>query len=408
VSAERREQSWTTRLMVLSLTAAVAVSVIYLPQSMLTEVATDLGVSPGLASVAATTVQAGYALGILLLVPLADRIQPRRQVTVQSLLLAAALAGSALMPGIISVALGFLVVGLVANIAQLIIPAANRLSPPDQRGTTMSSLIGALLIGIFGGRIVASLLVDAWGWRWVVLAFAALVLAMVPLVRRALDADLEMTAASRSYGRLLLSTLVLARHSPVLVQSAVMQFFVFATFNSVWTVMVLHLTSAPFHWSVRSAGLFGLVGLAAGVVTPVSGRFIDRFGPLPVSGAFLALLLVSTASTIVDSTVIIAFAVSMFLATWANQSIQSANQGRVLAANSGASAQANTLFMFFVFLGGSAGAFLGPLAYFAGGMTRVAEQATAFVVCAGLAWLVTVRSERRSRAPQVERARVTA
>lgn len=217
-----------------------------------------------------------------------------------------------------------------------------------------------------------------------------------------------MDAASRSYGRLLLSTLVLARHGPILVQSAVMQFFVFATFNSVWTVMVLHLTSAPFHWSVRAAGLFGLVGLAAGVVTPVSGRFIDRFGPLPVSGAFLALLLVSTASTIADSSVIIAFAVSMFLATWANQSIQSANQSRVLAANQGASAQANTLFMFFVFLGGSAGAFLGPLAYFAGGMTRVAVQATALVLCAGLAWAVTVHSERRSRACQQEPAEAAA
>jgi len=162
------DRGWTRRLLVLSITAAVAVSVIYLPQSLLTNLAANLGVPTSLASVVATTVQVGYALGILLLVPLADRVHPRRQVTVQSIILAAALIASALMPEVVSVAIGFLIVGLVANIAQVIIPAAGRLSPASRKGATTGTLVGALLIGIFGGRIVASLLVGAIGWRWVI------------------------------------------------------------------------------------------------------------------------------------------------------------------------------------------------------------------------------------------------
>ncbi|UFS58769.1 MFS transporter [Subtercola endophyticus] len=389
------DQGWTRRLLVLSITAAVAVSVIYLPQSLLTNLAANLGVPTSLASVVATTVQVGYALGILLLVPLADRVHPRRQVTVQSIILAAALVASALMPEVVSVAIGFLIVGLVANIAQVIIPAAGRLSPASRKGATTGTLVGALLIGIFGGRIVASLLVGAIGWRWVIIIFAALVLVMLPFARRALDAPLPLEGAPRSYGRLLLSTLALARRSPTLVQSAIMQFFVFATFNSIWTVMVLHLTAAPFGWSVLAAGLFGLVGLAAGIVTPFSGRFIDRFGALPVAGGFLALMLVSVVLTIFDSSNIIFFAITVFFATWANQSIQSANQSRVLQTNPGASAQANTLFMFFVFLGGSVGALLGPIAFAAGGMTRVAEQGTVFVLIAALTWMITTLVSRR-------------
>ena len=361
------ERSWTSRLVVLSVTAAAAVSVIYIPQSLLTNLAADLGVPAGRAGLVATAVQAGYALGILLLVPLADRVHPRRQVTVQSLLLAAALAVSAVLPAVVSLALGFAVVGLVANIAQVIIPAASRLAPPERRGTTTATIVGSLSVGIFGGRILASLAVDAVGWRWVVAAFAALVLATVPFSRRALDARLEQPEAGVAYGQLLRSTVGLVRRSPVLWQSGLMQFFVFATFNSAWTVMVLHLTG-DFGWSVRSAGLFGVVGLVAALLTPVAGRLVDRWGTLPVAGAALVLMLAAMATVILDSGTLVTFGLSMFVATAASQAHQSAHQNRILAANPGSAAQANTVFMFFVFLGGSAGAFLGPAAHAAGGM----------------------------------------
>jgi predicted MFS family arabinose efflux permease len=271
------------------------------------------------------------------------------------------------------------------------------MAPPDRRAGTTSTLVGVLLIGIFGGRIVSSLLVEAIGWRWVIVLFAAMVLAILPFLRRALDAELSIDGAPTGYGRLLLSTIGLLRRGPELVQAAFVQFFVFAIFNATWTVMVLYLTRAPFDWSILAAGLFGVVGLIAGIVTPLTGRFVDRIGSLPVSGIFIALLLVSTFAMIVDSANLVLFAITMFLATWANQSIMSANQMRVLAANPGRSAQANTLFMFFVFLGGSVGAFLGPIAYAAGGMPRVALLGTLFVVIAAIGWILTGLWARRSR-----------
>lgn len=396
MGANRDDSGWGRTLLILSITAAVAVSVIYLPQSLLGDFAANLGVDATVASIIATAVQGGYALGIFLFVPLADRIQPRRQVTVQGLILVVALLVSAVLPTVAAVAIGFLIVGLVANIAQVIIPAASRLAPLGRSGASTSALAGAILMGIFGGRVVASLLVDAIGWRWVVVIFAGLVLAILPLARRALATHLPLEGGRRSYGALLVSTLRLAKHSPTLLQSAGMQFFIFATFNSIWTIMVLHLTGPEFGWSVPGAGLFGLIGLAAGMATPFVGRYIDRFGALPVAGILLATLLVAIVSIVVDSGVIVAFGISMFVATWANQSLLSANQSRVLAANPGRSAQANTLFMFGVFLGGAAGAFLGPLAYAAGGMPLVALQAIAFVLIASVAWGLAVTSSRRA------------
>ena len=392
------EQRWTPRLLALAVGAAVAVSVIYLPQSLLTDVAADLGVSPGLAGWVATAVQAGYALGILLLVPLADRVHPRRQVTVQSLLLAAALAGSAVLPTVAAVAAGFAVVGLVANIAQVIIPAAGRLAPPERRGATTATIVGSLSVGIFGGRIVSSLAVEALGWRAVTIGFALLVVATVPFTRRALHSTLVPTAEGLSYPQLLRSTLGLVRRSPALWQSALMQFFVFATFNSAWTVMVLHLTSEPFGWSVRSAGLFGLVGLAAGLTTPFAGRLLDRFGTLPVAGGALGVLLLAMAAVAVDASHLLLFVPAMFAATAASQLHASAHQSRILAVDLDRAAQANTAFMFFVFLGGSTGAFLGPVAYLSGGMGRVGLMSCGLVLLALAAWAaVTVHTRRAER-----------
>ena len=390
--------AWTPRLIALAFTAAVAVSVIYLPQSLLTNVADDLGASPERAGLVATAVQAGYALGIVLLVPLADRVHPRRQVSVQSVLLAAALVLSALLPTVAAVAAGFAVVGLVANIAQVIIPAAGRLAPPGRRGATTATIVGALSAGIFGGRIVSSLLVETFGWRWVTVGFAVLVVATLPFTRWALREAAVPAGAGTAYPRLLLDTLALLRRSPVLWQSALLQFFVFATFNSAWTVMVLHLTAEPYGWSVRSAGLFGLVGLAAGLITPFAGRLVDRFDTLPVAGGALAVMLVAMTWVVVDADRLVPFALSMLALTAAGQLHQSAQQNRVLAVDPARAAQANTVFMFFVFLGGSSGAFLGPAAYVGGGMARVGLLGCGLLVLALLAWVaVTLHARRAAR-----------
>lgn len=384
----QRDRSWGVSLLILSVVTAVAVSVIYLPQPMLTKLVESLGTSTSGASAIATTVQFGYAIGIFFLVPLGDRVQPRRQITLQLIVLAAALAATAALPTVASVAVGFLVVGLVANIAQLIIPTASRLAPADRSHGTSGVLASAMLIGIFGGRVVAGLLASALGWRGVVLVFAGIVLLTIPFLRYALPAWIEPTSRHR-YHALLASTLRRFRTSATLRRSAAMQFATFALLNSFWTVSVLQLTGSNYGWTVAEAGLFGLVGLAAGAVTPFAGGWVKRFGAVRVTGVFAALMIVATVGLIVDSRTIWLFALSMFALTWANQVLHSANQARTLAANADGPAQANTMFMVSVFVGGSLGAALGPIAFQIGGIPAVAVEGLAFAVFFTIAWLRT-------------------
>jgi predicted MFS family arabinose efflux permease len=388
-------QPWGPSLAVLAIVTAIAVSTIYLPQPLLTDFVAQLGTTTAAASAIATAVQLGYALGILLLVPLADHLQPRRQISVQMLLLVAGLAVTAVLPSTASVAAGFFVVGLVANIAQLIIPTAAKLAPAESKQATTSALVGSLLIGIFGGRIVAGLLGTVVGWRGVLAVFAVLVLVCVPLVRRVIPRDLPVADRIR-YDRILLATVRRLGTSRVLLESAVVQFFGFAAFNAIWTVMVLHLTGSSLRWSASAAALFGLVGLAAGVVTLLGARAVQRLGTGRIVTASIVVLLGALLAVAVDNGKVLLLVPSVFLLTWANQLLQSANQGRVLLANPGGAAQANTMFMVAVFLGGSLGAALGPIAFERGGMTDVAVVGAALVAVAAVVRAAFAVAARRT------------
>ena len=389
---------WAVTLPVLALAVAAAVSVVYLPQPLLTDLARSLGASTSSAGLVATAVQLGYAAGIFLLVPLADRLQPRRQIPVQLVLLALALAGTATLHGVAGVAAGFAAVGLVANVPQLIISIAGRLAPPERRGTTTTVLVSALTTGIFGGRVVAGLLGGPLGWRGVAWVFAGVVLLVAPLVRTVLPAHVD-PVHRHAYGRMLVGTVRRLGTSRPLAAAATMQLLTFAVFNAVWASVVLQLTGNRFDWSVTRAGLFGLVGVAAAVLPLVTARRLAAWPAARTSGLGVALLVVATAVIAAGNGRVWVFGVSVFALTWAVQILQASNQHRAIAANPDGAAQANTAFMVCVFLGGSLGATLGPIAFQHGGMTRVAELGLAFLAALVVTWLAVHRPPvtRRSR-----------
>jgi predicted MFS family arabinose efflux permease len=396
------------RLFALSVACALTVSVIYIPQSLLTSIAGDLGVSNGVASILATITQVGYAFGILFLVPLAARVDVKRQVTYQTFALTGALLLAAVVPNVFAAVAAFLAVGLVANISQVLIPAANRMSAVDRRGTTNSVLVGSLLVGIFGGRALASLCTEWIGWRGTVLVSALAVLAALPSTRWALRKALPPEGGRQRHGQLVLTTLRRAARNPVLLRSAMTQACVLATFNAIWTVMVLHLSGPELSWTLGEAGLFGLVGLAAGFFTPWSGRLIDRYGARQMTGWFLLVLLVAMAAMLLTNSTPVAFGIVMFVATWANQSALSGNQVRALATDSARSAQLNTAFSFIVFLGGGLGGLLGPIMYAWHGIDAVASAGVVLILAALAQWWLVPRSDadprRSARSRGVETA----
>lgn len=75
----------------LALTAGLAVATVYFIQPLLRSIGASLGVAPGDLGLLVTLTQCGYGAGLLLIVPLAERLDRRRMIIGQLLLSCAAL-----------------------------------------------------------------------------------------------------------------------------------------------------------------------------------------------------------------------------------------------------------------------------------------------------------------------------
>lgn len=374
------------RLLALAVFCGVSASIVYIPQALLTDISSDLGVSHQVASVIAASALLGYAVGILFLIPFGTRVRSSRQVIVQASVLAGALLLAALSQNVVAASAAFFAVGLVGNLAQVIIPAANRMCAPGERGFTNSVLVGSLLVGLFGGRALASASTDWIGWRGTIAASALLMVLTLPSTLWALRRAAPPVGSALSHLALVSAALRSARGNPVLLRAAFTQSLGLGAFNAVWAVMVLHLTGPPLAWSVTQAGLFGLVGLIAGLVTPLSGRLIDRCGARPMTGVFLLVLWLSSGAILLTHDVPLLLGLVLFLSTWANQSALSGNQVQALSTSPEHSAQLNTAFSFIVFFIGGFGGLVGPFAFVMGGITAVAAVVTVSSSFALVVW----------------------
>ena len=82
---------WTTLL--LAVTCAMAVSTVYFAQPLLESIASDLDVAQQQIGWVVGATQAGYALGLILIVPLGDLVERKRLLLGQLLVAALALIG---------------------------------------------------------------------------------------------------------------------------------------------------------------------------------------------------------------------------------------------------------------------------------------------------------------------------
>ncbi|MDN3354232.1 MFS transporter [Actinomadura sp. DC4] len=383
----------------------VAVGNVYLPQPLLALMAADLRVSPAHAGLVATLTQFGYAAGILLLVPLGDLVRPRRLVTILMAATTAGLVIAAVAPALGVLAVAATLIGILTVAPQILVPLAGHLAPPGQAGRAVGTLVTGLIAGIFGSRLLGSLLAQATSWRLVYAAAAVLTLLAGVLLRPALP---EEPIGRGSYPRALAGLPGLLRRQAALRQACLVQFCSFAVFSGTWTVLALYVTGPRFGWSTGTAGLFGLVGLAAGALTPIAGHRTDRHGPLAVTAAAVLASVVGVVVLTVAGTGPIGLVAGTFAVTVGMQSAQIANQARIFADRPDARSQVNTLYMTAAFLGGSLGSAAGTTLYNHHGWGGVCAANAVFVTVALAGHLLTLyRTARDKRDRKFVRSNVS-
>ena len=122
-------------LLLAAATGAGAANLWYV-QPLLNEIGRAFGISDAAAGLLVTCVQAGYVIGIALVVPLGDLLERRALITGLMLATAAAAIACAAAPTIGVLYAALAVLGLTACVAQILVPLASHLAGPRSAGAS--------------------------------------------------------------------------------------------------------------------------------------------------------------------------------------------------------------------------------------------------------------------------------
>jgi predicted MFS family arabinose efflux permease len=272
-------------------------------------------------------------------------------------------------PNLLVLCVSSLLIGTMSTIAQQIIPFGAQLAGPARGGKVVGTLMSGLLLGVLLARAISGTVAAHAGWR-AMFGLAAVVVALfVVVLRRALPVA-EPTTTLR-YPQLLASLWHLVKTQPVLRESAAMGAMFFAAFSVFWSTMALLLAGPPFHLNGDVVGLFGLVGAAGVIASPVAGRMADRGGSRTVLWSACGLVLVSYVVLGLFGRSISGLVVGIVLLDLGVWAAQTTNQHRIFAIAPEARSRVNTVYIVCYFAGGAFGSAAGSAAWSFGGWHAV-------------------------------------
>jgi predicted MFS family arabinose efflux permease len=257
---------------------AFAVGVIILnlfsSQPLVDVIGPSLGLDARLSGFVTLAVLLGYAVGLVLLVPLSDLIENRRLALIMLGADALALCAAALAPSAVAFLVASFALGAAISCIQVLMPLAATLAPEAQRGRVVGDVMSGMMVGVLFSRPLASLATDALGWRGMYFASAAVVCVLIALLARTLPR--HRPQGGIGYGALIASLWKLLREERVLRVRATETAMMFAAFNMFWTTIALLLARPPFNLGARGIAMFALAGVSGAVIAPLAGRWGDR------------------------------------------------------------------------------------------------------------------------------------
>ncbi|PKE29063.1 MFS transporter [Rahnella sp. AA] len=353
------------QILIMAIATGIAVGSQYYNQPLLGVIANDMDAPSG---IVATTTQIGYALGLILLVPLGDKIERRMLILLQCLGLAVAMVLASLSPSLGSLALASMLIGVFATIAQQMIPHAVELASPIQRERALATITTGLLVGVLLARTASGFVGDWFGWRSVFIMGAALAVMMLACL--ALFLPRSQPQENHSYVQLLLSLFLLVRKQPALRRASAIQSLLFFGFSAFWTILALLLQTPRYGMSSSVAGMFGLVALAGAVLAPLWLRIFRGLGPIHAIRSGV-IMVVASFFLMIPFSSFIGLCIGVVLMTTGLQVSLISQQALVLNAAGSARGRFNTVFMASQFAAGATGSAAAGIVWLRGGWTAV-------------------------------------
>ncbi len=327
--------------------------------------------------------QIALALGVLLLLPLGDRISNRKLVVVCLAAQVLSLAAMAVVQSFwvfvaASTALGFF------TVTPYLLPAyASKRVPVDRLGSVTAILTTGVVAGVLLSRTGSGVVAEIFGWRTVyVLATALMVLALIflPLIMEEDEGPTDDHART-SYLGLLTSLVTLVSHHHRVMVSGVIQGLSFAVFLAFWMGIGLHLTSDEIGLGTDVVGYLAAFSALNLITTPALGRIADRNGPARVRLVMAMIQFVGVLSLALAGQSWWWLLLPIAVTSVAGPMIDVTGRMTTLREVPEVRTRLMSLYITLMFVGGGMGSWLGAAAYGLGGWTGTVLTAAGLSLC---------------------------
>jgi len=340
-------------VIVIAASGGLVVANLYYAQPLLHAIATQFHTTPTSAGLLVTATQLGFAIGLMLLVPLGDLVERRRMVLTLLLLSSISLIISGISPSLMVLELSAVAVGTTSVVAQVLVSFVATVATEKSRGAMVGRTMSGLLLGIVLARTISGALAQLAGWRSIYWVAAAAMLAMVLLLARTLP---HLTPQLKvGYGRLLHSVGSLLREEPILRRRSFYGATSFAAFSVLWTNLAFLLSKPPYRYSTVEIGLFGLAGATGATCASIAGRLTDQGHARLTSVVFFAASTGAFGLLIWGKELLIPLIAGIILLDLGVWGAQVTNQSLIYRLRPQAQSRVTTIYMTSYFIGGAVG-----------------------------------------------------
>lgn len=347
-------------LYLMSISAGLVVANLYYSQPLLNQISTTFEVGESAASNVVLAAQLGYAIGLLIIIPLGDMISNMKILIVDFAVMILALLAAATSTSLWMLVVSCLFIGISSATPQFFVPMAAGLADDENRGRAIGVMMTGLLIGIIGSRVISGFIGEQFGWQTMYYASAALMLILfiviyIKLPRIKPDYD-------GTYGQLLKSLWKILKTEQTLRLAVLRGTLSFIALSAMWTTLVFVMEDS-FGYGSTTTGFFGLLGIVGALGANVIGKLNDRYNKNKIIFSGIGLLLFSWLLFLFSTNFIYGLGLGIITVDLGHQTIHITNQNIILDKIPGARNRINTIYMVIFFIGGAIGASLGSLAY---------------------------------------------
>jgi predicted MFS family arabinose efflux permease len=375
-----------TTTILLATLCGVSVANIYYAQPLLALIGSSFSMRRATLGLVVGAAQLGYLIGLVLLVPLSDLVDRRRLIVVQIVGAALCLLLVASSTDTVMLLIGMGLTGLFSVVVQVLVASAAILTDPHHRGRTIGTVTSGVVVGIILARTASGLIADAAGWRSVYTSSAALSLVLAAILARRLP---PIPGVRGTYRRAVGSLFTMTTTNRVFRIRALMAFFLFASFGTLWSGMALPLSGDPWNLSVTQIGAFGIAGLVGAVGAKRAGLWADCGHDRSVTAVGLTLLVLSWVAIAQAPRSLIVLAAGVVLLDFAVQAVHVTSQHMIVQHSPDSAGSIIGSYMVFYSLGSALGAFGASSLFVEFGWTAVCLSGGLYGVLALTVWVAS-------------------